>query len=201
MHRFTFDDCQKAAFILQEGGIVAFPTETVYGLACRFDSKTAFERLNAVKKRPADKPYTMMLADPNRISEYAHVSKKQQKLISAFMPGEVTFIFKKKASVPDFVTLEGETIGVRVPGHEQLRQFLAKVGVPLLVPSANKSGEAPCKNYAEIERIFGDAIDGAIDGEVGDGVPSTVVLLTGDEPKVLRQGKVTAGQILSVWNS
>lgn len=200
METYSFEDCTKAAEILREGGLVAFPTETVFGIGCRFDSREAFDRLVSVKRRPATKPFTMMLSDSSLISEYAYVTPRQQKLIDEFMPGEVTFIFKRKKSIPDFVTLGGDTIGIRVPAHRGLLNLLSQVGVPLLVPSANRSGEAPCADSDEVKRIFKDELDGVIEGRAEGSIPSTVVLLTGEEPVVLRQGKVSSESIIEAWN-
>ena len=200
MQRLTFADIPAAAAILKRGGLVAFPTETVYGLGCRFDDCLAYDRLVSVKRRPADKPFTMMLADPSRIGEYALVDARQQRLIARFMPGEVTFILKRRNTIPDRVALGGPTIGIRVPAHPDLLERLRAGDVPLLVPSCNRSGEPPAPDADAIERIFHDEIDAVIDGPLGDSIPSTVVLLTGAEPKILRQGKVAAEAIMREWN-
>lgn len=197
-YSFASDD---AAAILRKGGLVAFPTETVFGIGCRYDSKASFDRLIKVKRRPATKPFTMMLWAPAEIAKYAYVTERQQRVIDAFMPGEITVILKKKENVPAYVTLNGPTIGFRVPAHEKLLPFLAKVGVPLLVPSANRSGDKPAASAQEVREAFGDDLDGVIDDKTGDSVPSTVVLLTGDKPVVLRQGKVTEAELDKVWNS
>ena len=185
MQRLTFADIPAAAAILKRGGLVAFPTETVYGLGCRFDDCLVYDRLVSVKRRPADKPFTMMLADPSRIGEYALVDARQQRLIARFMPGEVTFILKRRNTIPDRVALGGPTIGIRVPAHPDLLELLRAVDVPLLVPSCNRSGEPPAPDA---------------DAPLGDSIPSTVVLLTGAEPKILRQGKVAAEAIMREWN-
>lgn len=199
MKQFTFDDVEEVAEILTGGGLVAFPTETVYGIGCRFDRKESFDRLVKVKRRPADKPFTMMLGEVAKIGEYAYVTPKQQKLIEKFMPGEVTFIFKRKDTVPDFAALNGPTIGIRIPAHPGLLKLLRTVDIPLLVPSANRSGEKPCSSAEEVNRVFGDELDGVIAAPTGDAIPSTVVLLTGADPVVLRAGKVTREEIEKVW--
>lgn len=200
MKLFSFDSAE-AAKILRDGGLVAFPTETVFGIGCRFDNKASFDRLIKVKRRPATKPFTMMLWSKDEIDKYAYATPRQQKIIAAFLPGEITVILKKKDTVPGYVTLNGPTLGIRVPAHAKLQALLAKTGIPLLVPSANRSGEKPCSSAGEIQKVFGDDLDGVIDDKAGGGVPSTVVLLTGDEPKILRQGNVSAEAINKVWNS
>lgn len=196
---FPTDDA-IAAKALMDGKLIAFPTETVFGIGCRYDSKAAFDDLIRVKRRPATKPFTMMLGDPASIAEYAEVNARQQRIIDAFMPGEITVILKKKPIVPDYVTLNGPTIGIRIPAHQGLLGLLKACPEPLLVPSCNRSGETPCSDVDQIQSIFHDDLYGVFDGKKGDSVPSTVVLLTGDEPKILRQGKITADAILSVWN-
>lgn len=201
MEKLTFAQAERAAQILIGGGVVAFPTETVYGLGVRFDRFESFERLNRVKNRPANKVYTMMLSDPRKISDYAAVTPRQQALIDRFMPGEVTFIFNRKDSVPDYAVAGGKTIGIRIPAHKELLNLLSLTGIPLLVPSANKSGEKPCKDFSEIQRVFGDEIDAAIDGPVGDSLPSSVVSLVGEAPIMIRRGKITENEIKEAWDS
>lgn len=194
MNIYRFED-ELPKKLLRDGGIIAFPTETVFGLGVRFDKKGSFERLIKVKERPETKPFTMMLGRKEQIFDLAYVDDRQRKVIERLLPGELTIILKKKSCIPDYVTLGGDTIGLRVPGHERLRSFLDEVGVPLLVPSANKSGEPPTKSVDEIIEVFKDEIDCVIDGTTGDSIPSTVVSLVGDKPVILRQGKITKQEI------
>lgn len=194
MKLYEFEDEQPKK-ILVDGGIIAFPTETVFGLGVRFDRKDSFDRLIKVKERPSTKPFTMMVGDVSWIYKYSFVDERQKRVIDSLLPGELTVILKKRPEIPSYVTLGGDTLGFRVPGYDRLRKFLLDVNIPLLVPSANKSGFPPAKSVEEIENVFGDEIDGVINGTTGDSIPSTVVLLTGEEPVVLRQGKITIEQI------
>lgn len=198
MNIYRFDD-ELPKELLRNGGIIAFPTETVFGLGVRFDRKDSFERLIKVKERPEAKPFTIMLGRKEQIFDLAYVDDRQRKVIETLLPGELTIILKKKPCVPDYVTLGGDTIGLRVPGHERLRLFLDEVGVPLLVPSANKSGESPAKSVNEIIEVFKDKIDCVVDGTTGDSIPSTVVSLIGERPAILRQGKITKQEIDEVF--
>lgn len=194
MKIYSFNDLEPVE-ILRSGGIVAFPTETVFGLGVKLGDESAFSRLIKVKRRPADKPFTVMLGDPSQIYDYAYVDKAQERVIKKLLPGELTVILKKRDSIPDYATLGGDTVGFRVPALKELREFLLRVNIPLLVPSANRSGEPPAKSVNEITEVFGDEIDGAIDGNGGDSIPSTVVSLIGEKPVVLRRGKVTEQEI------
>lgn len=194
MDIYGFDD-DFPKRVLRDGGVIAFPTETVFGLGVRFDYKESFDRLIKIKERPADKPFTMMIGDKRMIYHLAHVDESQARVIERLLPGEITVILKRRLIIPDYVTLGGDTIGFRVPGLETLRRFLDDVGVPLLVPSANKSGKPPVKDMEELSKTFDGEIDCAIEGRTGDGTPSTVVSLVGDKPLILRQGKVTLEEI------
>lgn len=198
MKTYSFLDPEPAE-ILRAGGIVCFPTETVYGIACRFDREDSYERLNRIKRRPPEKPYTMMLSEVGKIDSYAYTDDIQKALISRFMPGQVTFILNRKECVPDFATSGSPRIGIRVPEPQELRDFLSRVGVPLLVPSANRSGEKPAGSAREVEEIFGDEIDCVIDAAMGGGVPSTVVLLAEGRPVLLRAGAVPFERIIEEY--
>ena len=194
MKTYNFED-EEPVEILKNGGLIAFPTETVYGIGVRFDREDSFRRLIKVKNRPSNKPFTMMVGDRNLIKAYVSISEKQEKIIDSFLPGRLTVVLKKKETVPSYVSLGGDTIGFRVPGSERLRNFLNRVGVPLLVPSANKSGLNPAKSILELESQFNDELDGAIEGNIGDGIPSTVVSLVDDKIKILRKGEISEEEL------
>lgn len=198
MKTYGFKD-EEPVLILQRGGLIAFPTETVYGIGCRFDRSESYERLNRVKRRPPEKPYTVMLSDIDAIEKYALLKPSHRTLINRFMPGEVTFVLERKDSVPDIGFTGSTTVGIRVPGSTELRDFLKRVGVPLLVPSANRSGEKPAASASEVIEIFDEELDGVIDGSLGGGIPSTVVLLTGDVPVLLREGAVPFQEIIDTY--
>lgn len=181
--------------ILNNSGVIAFPTETVMGLGVIYDDKKAYEKLNIIKRRPEDKPYTLMLGDVNDISLYAEVSETAKKIINAFMPGSLTILLKVKDNVPSYVTHNTGIIGIRVPSHETALRLLKEVKKPLLVPSANRSGEKPAMSGAEAKEIFKDELDYIIDGKIEGGVPSTIIDLTSDNYKIVREGPITKEMI------
>lgn len=181
---------------LENHGVIAFPTETVMGLGVFYDDFEAYNKLNKVKNRPEDKPYTMMLGDTKNIAKYAYVDDRANKIIDAFMPGSITVLLKAKANVPGYVTHNTGIIGIRVPSLEDIQDMLNKVGKPLLVPSANKSGEKPAFNSEEVKNIFEDELDYIVEGKCIGGVPSTLVDLTNDNIKILREGPISLDMIL-----
>ena len=182
---------------LENHGVIAFPTETVMGLGVFYDDFEAYNKLNKVKNRPEDKPYTMMLGDTKNIAKYAYVDDRANKIIDAFMPGSITVLLKAKANVPGYVTHNTGIIGIRVPSLEDIQDMLNKVGKPLLVPSANKSGEKPAFNSEEVKNIFKDELDYIVEGKCIGGVPSTLVDLTNDNIKILREGAISLDMILN----
>ena len=183
---------------LENHGVIAFPTETVMGLGVFYDDFVAYNKLNKVKNRPEDKPYTMMLGDPKNISKYAYIDEKAEKIIQAFMPGSITILLKSKDNVPDYVTHNTGVIGIRVPSLEDIQEMLNILEKPLLVPSANKSGEKPAFNSDEVKQIFKDELDCIVEGKCVGGLPSTIVDLTGSEIKILREGPISKDMINNV---
>lgn len=191
-------EIRKIKKALNKHGIIAFPTETVMGLGVFYDDFEAYEKLNKVKQRREDKPYTMMLGDPKKITKYAYVDHNARKLISAFMPGSVTLLLHAKENVPSYVTHGTGVVGVRVPSLVEILDMLNQLGKPLLVPSANKAGEKPAFNSEEVKNIFGNEIDYVVEGECVGGVASTIIDLTTPEVKIIREGPVTKEMINSV---
>ena len=191
-------EIRKIKKALNKHGIIAFPTETVMGLGVFYDDFEAYEKLNKVKQRREDKPYTMMLGDPKKITKYADVDHNARKLISAFMPGSVTLLLHAKENVPSYVTHGTGVVGVRVPSLVDILDMLNQLGKPLLVPSANKAGEKPAFHSEEVKNIFGNEIDYVVEGECVGGVASTIIDLTTPEVKIIREGPVTKEMINSV---
>ena len=183
--------------VLDNSGIIAFPTETVMGLGVYFNDYEAYKFLNKVKERPEDKPYTLMLSSIDEISKYAYVDKRAEKIINRFMPGEITILLKSKEIVPSYVTHNTGVIGIRVPNHKLLLEFLSFLKTPLLVPSANKSGKKPAMTIEEVKEIFHDDVGFVFNGRALGGVPSTLVDLTNKEVKIYREGNIKASDILS----
>ena len=181
---------QKALAALNNHQIIAFPTETVFGLGVFYDDQQAYELLNQVKRRKEDKPYTMMLSKVEDIDKYAFVDQKYQKLINKFMPGSLTILVKSKDNVPGYVTHDTGIIGIRIPSNKEALDLLNFVKKPLLVPSANRADQSPARTCEEVVAIFGDEIKVVVPGQIESGEPSTIVDLTGPELKVIRKGPI-----------
>ena len=183
--------------VIQKGGIVAFPTETVYGVGIHFDDEEALERLMEAKNRDYSKAITLMVANKADISQYAYVSEKAQKLIEHFMPGMITLIFQKKETVSEAMTNGKPTIGIRIPDSSFVLSLLEKVG-PMLVTSANLSNHPNTTSTAEVLEQLDGRIDLVVDGKTSDNIASTVVDVSQDEIKILRAGKITKEDIEEV---
>lgn len=200
MKKDLLTQVQEASFALKSHQVISFPTETVMGLGIIFDDVIAFNKLNKVKNRPNDKPYTMMLGYPQDIDNYAYVNDIAKKIINAFLPGSITLLLKKKDSVPNYITHGSDIVGVRVPSNIEALSLLRYIKTPLLVPSANKSGEKPAMNDKEVQEIFKSELGYIIEGECLYQTASTVLDLTHDEIKIVRQGPIKKEDILKVIN-
>ena len=194
------EEAALASEKLRKGGVVAFPTETVMGLGVVYNNRKAYDRLNKVKERPEDKPYTLMVKEAEEISKYAEIDEATQRVINKFIPGSLTILVKvKKNSVPAYVTHNTGVIGIRVPTNIEARVLLHIIGEPLLVPSANKSGSKPALNSDEVKQIFGSELDFVMSGKARGEVPSTIVDLTKETPKVVRPGPISEEEIVKAW--
>lgn len=186
---------QDALKALNDHQVIAFPTETVFGLGVFYDDFEAYNLLNQIKRRHEDKPYTMMLANVADISKYAYLDKKYFPIINKYMPGSLTILVKAKPNVPNYVTHDTEIIGIRIPSNPEALELLAFLDKPLLVPSANRANQKPATNNEEVRAIFGDEIKVVLPGVSKGGLPSTIVDLTGDEIKVLREGPISLKEL------
>lgn len=190
----------EAGKIIAQGGLVAFPTETVYGLgACAFNTDAA-KKIYEAKGRPSDNPLIVHISDKKQIEELTSgYSDKARALIDAFMPGPFTIILKKSGLVPDGVTAGMDTVGIRFPKNDIARRLIEAAGVPVAAPSANLSGKPSPTNANHVKEDMSGRIDAVIDGgscEVG--VESTIVDASRDIPVVLRPGGITYDEILKV---
>ena len=195
-----FKEAQEATLVLMNHGVVAFPTETVMGLGVIFDDEVAYKKLNQIKRRPEDKPYTMMLGNLEDIDKYAVIDEGTQRVIDAFMPGSITILVPvKKGMVPLYVTHGTGVIGMRIPENREAKILLETVAKPLLVPSANRSGEKPAMNAEEAKEIFGEEVDFVMSGKASGGIPSTIVDLTKGGVKVVREGPISEEEIRKAY--
>ena len=193
-------DINTAGGIIADGGLVAFPTETVYGLgASAFDTGAA-KKIYAAKGRPSDNPLIVHIADKLQLSDIAaEITDEAKIVIDKFMPGPITVILKKKPSVPDTVTAGLQTVAIRFPSNETAQRLIKAAGVPIAAPSANLSGKPSPTTAAHVIADMTGRIDAIIDGGACDvGVESTIVDFTGDKPEILRPGGVTYDDLKAV---
>ncbi len=182
---------------IKNGKVVAFPTETVYGLGVKFGSVEALDLLMEAKNRDYSKAITLMVANKQEIENYAYVSHDAKKIISRFMPGMLTLVFKKKEDVDSKMTNGKETIGIRIPDNDFVLSLLKEAG-PMLVTSANLSNHPNTTSTKEVLEQLDGRIDLIVDGETNDSIASTVIDVSGKDIKILREGKITQKQIEEV---
>ena len=180
---------------LKQGEVVSFPTETVMGLAVDAFNKNAYAKLVDVKNRPANKAFPFIVKDKNEISKYAYVDEKVYKIINKFMPGPLTIILKKNEALPDYVTNNKDSIAIRIPDDEIVLKILNELDNPILLTSANKSGEDPALNSNQCYEVFNGEIPFIIKGECLIKEASTIIDLTDGEIKLIREGKISLEDI------
>jgi L-threonylcarbamoyladenylate synthase len=187
----------QALAVLQSGGLVAFPTDTVYGLAALAFNPSAVAQIYQVKDRPAEKALPVLIADPSDLVKVSQaVSPAADRLAACFWPGPLTLIVLKHPDLPKIVS-DLPTVGVRIPDHPLVRLLLRLTG-PMAVTSANLSGQASPSMALEVFAQLGGRIAMILDGgKTPGGVPSTVVDCTGAEARILREGPVSMDQIRS----
>ena len=180
----------SAAEIICAGGLVAVPTETVYGLAGNGMDEKAVEKIYEVKGRPAIKPLSLMVASPEEIGRFAvEVPDAAKMLAEKFWPGPLTIVLKANPDIPEIVRAGGDTIGLRCPDHALTLQALREAGVPFAAPSANLSGALSPKTAGDVLKVFDGVIDAVIDGGACTlGRESTILDMSKKPYRVLRQG-------------
>lgn len=197
------DARREAAQVLEAGGLVAVPTDTVYGIAVALATPGGIERLFAAKSRPPDKAIALLLADAEQAREIGDLTPAAESLAAAFWPGGLTLVVPRRTDRPLPAALTGgelapgavETVGLRVPAHDAPRALARAIG-PLPTTSANRSGEPEARDADEIERLLGEAVDLIIDGGPATGGPaSTVIDCTGAVPHVRREGAISVEAI------
>jgi len=193
-------DIERAAALLRAGELVAFPTETVYGLGADASNPQAVARIFAAKGRPADHPLIVHLPDASWIDRWAvDVPAAARTLAAAFWPGPLTLILKRHPDVPDAVTGGQDTVGLRVPNHPLALQLLREFAGGLAGPSANRFGHVSPTTAAHVRAEFGEAVAMVLDGgPCRVGIESTILDLSGGEPRILRPGMLDAADIGAV---
>ncbi len=193
-------DIERAGEILREGGLVAIPTETVYGLAADALNGAAVKKIFAAKGRPADNPLIVHISGLSQLAPLVkEIPEAARKLADAFWPGPLTIILEKSELVPRETSGGLDTVAVRMPRHPAARAVIEAAGVPLAAPSANLSGRPSPTAFAHVREDLNGRVDALLDGGPCDvGVESTVVSLAGGVPRVLRPGGVTLSQLETV---
>lgn len=191
------DNLGGAAAILQNGGLVAVPTETVYGLAGNGLDAAAVEKIYEVKGRPAVKPLSLMVHDASQMERYCLDVPPQAKTLAArFWPGPLTIVLKARKEIPPVVLAGGDTVGLRCPDHEKTLELLRLTGLPFAAPSANPSGEESPKDAGKVLAYFDGKIEGVVDGGVcGLGRESTLLSLAETPYRILRRGALGEDEI------
>lgn len=199
------DDAGRARAIetLQGGGIVALPTDTVYGIAAALDTPSGIERLFDVKRRPGDRAVMLLLGDAGQASDVGVMTRAADALRDAAWPGGLTIVVPQRPDRPLPAALTGgrPTIGLRLPDHEAPRTLARALG-PLPVTSANVSGDAEATDAAAIVATLGEGIDLVLDGgPAHGGPPSTVVDCTGTRPTILRAGALSTARVIAILDA
>lgn len=189
----------EASEIIKRGGLVAVPTETVYGLAGNGLDENAVNKIYEVKGRPAIKPLSLMVPGAEAMEQYCiHVPEQAKILAEKFWPGPLTIVLSAKDNIPGIVLAGGKTVGLRCPSHALTLELLKISGLPLAAPSANPSNEASPKNAEKVIEYFNGKIDAVIDGgPCGIGMESTIIDMSDEPYKILRQGALPASEISS----
>jgi len=173
---------------LKQGGVIAYPTDTTYGIGCNIFNSRGIKSIYQIKQRDARKPFSFICSDLSDVANYAQVSNFAFKLMKRHLPGPYTFVLDATRVVPNTVTTRQKTVGIRIPDDQIALAIVRELGHPLVTTSANLTGEAPLHDPAEIEQSMGRMLDFVIDGGIRYGDPSTVISLIDDKVEVLREG-------------
>lgn len=179
----------KVVDILKRDGVIAYPTDTVYGLGCDIASRKAIERVRRIKKMDNKRHLSFVFSDLKTISLYAQVTDNDYKLLRRYLPGAYTFILQATRLVPRIVLTKKQEVGIRIPDNRICQALLAELGNPILSSSVRLPDDQLLDDPREIERIYRGQIDLVIDGGVFFPQPSTVISLLDGPPMVIREGK------------
>lgn len=188
-----YSKLKEPANIIKNGGIVVFPTETVYGIGTNGLNENSIKRLYEVKQRPLNKPISLLVNSIEMIEQITqNISELEYKLIKKFMPGPLTIILKKKDIIPNILTANGDTVGIRMPENKIALKLIEYAGVPIATPSANISGKPSGTDLDIIMKDFGENVDYFIDGGKSKiGIASTIVQVIDGKPHILREGSIS----------
>jgi tRNA threonylcarbamoyl adenosine modification protein (Sua5/YciO/YrdC/YwlC family) len=173
---------------LRDGGIIAYPTDTTYGIGCSIFNKKGIERIYQMKHREHKKPFSFICPNLSEVARYARVSNTAFKILKKYLPGPYTFVLEATRDVPDLLLTRQKTVGIRIPDNRICLDIVQLLGNPIVTTSANLSGEDPSADPCFIEEIFGHQLDIIVDGGELTKEVSSVVSLISDTPEVLRVG-------------
>jgi len=191
----TRENILTASQTVKTGGLVVYPTDTVYGLGCDPFNAEAVKRVFRVKGE-REKPLPILASDIEQAEKIAYLSKNARKIVERFWPGPLMIVVPKKPTLPNIVTCSLGSVGVRVPKHDLAIQFISLSNGLLVGTSANKAGKKPTLTASEAAEQLGKEVDVILDmGPTSLGVPSTVISLTSEKPRILREGPLSSKDI------
>lgn len=191
---------ESGAAILKRGGVIAYPTDTVYGLGAAFNMTEAIRRVYEIKERPLSMPLPLLLASDSQLEEITRtITPLARLLMDKFWPGSLTLVMPAAESVPDIITAGGKTVAVRIPDHPVPLALINKLGVPIIGTSANLSGKPSPLTAEEVSAQLGGRMDFLIDGgHCPGGKESTIIDVSGAEPVLIREGAIPRAEIEKV---
>jgi tRNA threonylcarbamoyl adenosine modification protein (Sua5/YciO/YrdC/YwlC family) len=179
---------ERVVQILRQGGVIAYPTDTCYGLGCDIMNKKAIEKVYQIKQMDKKQPFSFICSDLTNISLYAKVTNYAYKTMKRLLPGPYTFILDGSKLVPKMMLTKRKTAGIRVPNHPICMQIIQKLGNPIISTSITRPDHTMLNEPFLIDQYLGKRIDVVIDGGMVPGQPSSVISMIDDEPEVLREG-------------
>jgi L-threonylcarbamoyladenylate synthase len=190
----------RSVQILEQGGVIVYPTDTVYGIGANALNVEAVQRIYQIKQRPVSYPLSVAVAGKSMAQRIAYLNEQALQLIAKFWPGALTIIVKKKAVIPPVVTGGTNLVGLRAPAHIIPLSILGYSQTPMISTSANKHGKPPCRDVECIKYNFGNQVDMIIEGKQGGNIPSTVINITTDPPVIIRKGPITESMLEHILN-
>lgn len=203
LQSFSKEAIQKSIQILRNGGVIGYPTETVYGLGCDIMNVPAIERIKDLKGRDSEKPMLVLIQKPEDLPALTkYINPKAKALMKACWPGPLTLLFEASPVVPAALIGSSNKVGVRISPDRVCEALLAEWKKPLVSTSANPAGKDPAQSGKEIYDYFADTVDMILDDNARiSQKPSTIVDVTAKEPKVLREGFISVDFIFEIWES
>ncbi|MGD9124886.1 MAG: L-threonylcarbamoyladenylate synthase, partial [Desulfarculaceae bacterium] len=185
---------QQVVEVLRQGGVVAYPTDTVYGLGCDIFNKKAIKRIHQLKRQPLTRPFSFICPGLTELSQYARVTNYAYKTLRRLLPGPYTFILEGSRQVPKMMLTRRKNVGIRVPDHPICLAIVQELGHPVISTSAIDSQGRQLTSPRELEEVWGRQLEMVVDGGPVSGLLSSVVSLVDDAPEVLREGAGTVDE-------